>query len=100
MNWLSEKIYKSVLICFFLCMGINGCKDEYTSVIPYVYVNFSINPTNFIEFNIPGGSVYFRNAGFGGIIVVNNWGDSNMPFPAFDSTRPHQISSHTRVAFN
>ena len=94
----SRKVYKSALICFFLFIGSSGCKDDYESVVPYVNVNFPINPTNYIEFNIPGGSVYFKNAGFGGIIVVNNWGDDTTPFLAFDAACTKEVSSLVRVA--
>ena len=59
----SSGVFKSFLLCFFLLFGANSCDDEYVSVIPYVTVNMNINPTNFIEFNIPGGSYYFGNYG-------------------------------------
>lgn len=95
---LSRKIYSSILVVFFILAGSNACKDDYNSVIPYVYVNMNINPTNFIEFNIPGGSYYFSNKGYGGIIVINNWGDDNNPFQAFDAACPYEISSLVRVA--
>jgi nitrite reductase/ring-hydroxylating ferredoxin subunit len=94
MNQLLGKIYKTVLFCFFILIGTNGCKDDYTSVVPYVYVNFDFNPTNYIELNIPGGFVYFKNAGFGGIIVFHDIDDT---FLAFDAACTHEISSTCRV---
>lgn len=92
LNW-----YKSVLLGSVLLFGIYSCKDDYTSIVPYVPVNMSINPTNFIELNIPAGSVYFRDAGFGGIIILNNWGDDIAPYLAFDAACTHEVSSLIRV---
>jgi len=92
-----RKAYKTVLLCFFCLIGNNSCKDEYTSVVPYVYVNMDINPTNYIELNIPGGAAYFPNAGFGGIIVFRDLVDSSNPFLAFDATCTKEISSLVRV---
>jgi hypothetical protein len=89
---------KTVFLFCLLLLGTNACKDDYNSVVPYVNVNFDFNPTNYIELNIPAGSVYFPNAGFGGIIVINNWGDSTNPYLAFDATCTHEVSSLVRVA--
>ena len=93
-----RNVIKTVLICLFILAGTNGCKDDYISVIPYVYVNMNFNPTNIIEFNIPGGSYYFANAGFGGIIVFRDLIDSSNPFLAFDATCTHETSQSCRVA--
>lgn len=97
MKQFSAKIYKTVLLALLLSIGINGCKDDYVSVVPYVYVNFSINPTNIIELNIPGGSYYFGNEGYGGIIVFRDLADSTNPFLAYDATCTHEVSTTTRV---
>lgn len=97
MSHFSDKVYKSVLLFCFLIIGTFGCKDDYVSVIPYVPVSMSINPTNFIEFNIPAGSVYFKDAGYGGIIILNNWGDDTTPFLAFDAACTNEVSSFIRV---
>lgn len=94
---LSRKIYSPLLVIIFLLAGTNACKDDYTSVIPYVYVNMPIIPTNYIELNIPGGSVYFPNAGYGGIIVFRDLTDSSNPYLAFDATCTHEVSTTTRV---
>ncbi len=97
MSRFSRNVYQAILISFFLWTGINGCKDDYMSVIPYVPVNMNINPTNFIEFNIPGGSYYFANQGFGGIIIFRDLTDSSNPFLSFDATCTNEISSNCRV---
>ena len=94
---LSRKLYSSLLVIFFLLAGTNACKDEYTSVVPYVYVNMNINPTNFIELNIPGGSYYFADKGYGGIILFRDLTDNSNPFLAYDATCTHEVSTTTRV---
>ncbi len=94
---LSGKVIKTVLICLFILTGINGCKDDYTSVVPYVYVNENFSITNNIELNIPGGSIYIKNAGFGGIIVFRDLIDSSNPYLAFDAACTHEVSSTCRV---
>lgn len=97
MNQLSGKVYKTVLLVFFLLIGLNGCKKDYVSIVPYVYVNFSFNPTSYIELNIPGGSVYLSNVGYGGIVVFRDLTDSSNPFLAFDASCTHEVSQKTRV---
>jgi len=94
---LSRKLYLPLLIIFLILAGTNACKDEYNSVIPYAPVNMNINPTNFIELNIPGGSYYFANAGYGGIILFRDLTDNSNPFLAFDAACTHEISTTTRV---
>jgi Rieske Fe-S protein len=93
----SEKIAKSIWVTILIFTITNSCKDEYTSVIPYVYVDMPVVPTNIIELNIPGGSFYFPNAGYGGIIVFRDLVDSSNPFLAYDATCTHEISSTVRV---
>jgi len=97
MNCLHRNILKSLLVSILLLPGINGCKDDYTSIIPYVYINFSINPTNFIEFNIPGGSYYFPTQGFGGILIYRDMVDSSNPFLTFDTACTYEVTSSVRV---
>jgi nitrite reductase/ring-hydroxylating ferredoxin subunit len=81
----------------FFSIGIYGCKDDYSSVIPYVYVEFSINPSSIIELNIPGGSVYISSVGYGGIIIFRDLVDSSNPYLAFDAACTYEVSSMTRV---
>lgn len=94
---VSGKVIKTVLICFFILTGINGCKDDYTSVVPYMNVNMDFNITNYIELNISGGFVYFKNAGFGGVIIFRDLVDSSNPYLAFDATCTYEVSSTCRV---
>ncbi len=85
------------LILFFILLGSNACKDSNNSLVPYVEVNMNINPANYIELNIPGGVAYFKDAGYGGVLIVNNWGDELYPYLAFDATCTKELSSDVRV---
>lgn len=93
----SGKVIKAILFVVFIFTMTNSCKDDYTSVVPYVYVDMSFPRANFIELNIPGGSVYFQNAGYGGIIVFRDLIDSSNPFLAYDATCTYEVSSTIRV---
>jgi Rieske Fe-S protein len=57
----------------------------------------NINPTNFIELNIPGGSYYFGNYGYGGVLIFRDLTDSTNPFLAFDAACTYEVSSTCRV---
>ena len=87
----------TILICIFILAATYGCKDDYNSVVPYIDVYYNIPTTNIIELNIPGGSFYFRNLGYGGIIVFRDLTDNSNPFLAYDATCTYEISSTCRV---
>lgn len=95
------RFFHSVRIAFLtgvlMVLALGSCKDDYESVIPYVYVNMNINPSNVIELNIPGGAAVFNNAGYGGVIIFRDLVDAPNPFFAFDGCCPHEVSTTTRV---
>jgi Rieske Fe-S protein len=93
----SGKVAKAFLLFILIFPITNGCKDDYNSVIPYVYVDFPVIPTSYIELNIPGGAAYFPNAGYGGIILFRDLVDSSNPFLAFDAACTYEISPTVRV---
>ncbi len=93
----SRYIVRTILIFLFVSIGINGCKKDYNSKIPYAYVDFSINPTSYIELNVPGGSIYIPGVGFGGIIIFRDLVDNINPFLAFDAACTFEVSSVVRV---
>ena len=90
-------VFKSVFIGISLLLGTNSCDEEYDSVIPYVPVNMNINPTSYIELNIPGGYVEFKNAGCGGIMVFQDMAGSENTFFAFDAACTYEVSSLVRI---
>ena len=97
MNQLFRKVLFIVLTFLFFLAGIPGCKDDMESTVPYVPVNFNLNPTNLIELNIAGGSVYLKNLGHGGIIVFRDLTDEPNPFLAYDATCTYEVSPSCRV---
>lgn len=82
---------------FFILTFISSCKDDYESVVPYVPVNFTLNPTNIIELNVPGGSFYLSRQGNAGIIVFRDLVDSSNPFLAFDAMCTYELTPSARV---
>jgi nitrite reductase/ring-hydroxylating ferredoxin subunit len=93
----SRNLIRAFLVIILVSFGINGCKDDYTSVIPYVYVNYTLNPSNIIELNVPGGSVYIPNVGYGGLLVFRDLVDSSNPFLAYDAACTYEVLSSVRV---
>jgi nitrite reductase/ring-hydroxylating ferredoxin subunit len=93
----SRNLIKAFFVFILVSIGINGCKDDYTSVIPYVYVNLTINPSNIIELNIPGGSVYIPNNGYGGLLIFRDLVDSSNPFLAYDAACTYEVLSSVQV---
>jgi len=90
---ISGKVLKTVLICFFITLGINGCKDNYTSVVPYAYVQTELNLANRTELNPIGG--YFKiNGGVAGIIIFHDIDDN---FLAYDAACTNEKSSTCSV---
>lgn len=90
-------VFKSFLILLFMLLGSNACKDSNNSLVPFVEVTMNINPANYIELNIPGGVAYFPNEGYGGVLIVNNWGDDLNPYLAFDACCTKELSADVHV---
>lgn len=69
-----------VMILFFT----NSCKDTVNNVVPYVYVNFYIEPNSleYIDLNTTGNSIYVTG-GNKGILIYRK---TNAEFMAFDRT--------------
>lgn len=57
------------LFFFVLLVLINASCDEIDSQIPDVPVRLTINLNIYNELTIPGNSILFEQAGFGGVIV-------------------------------
>jgi nitrite reductase/ring-hydroxylating ferredoxin subunit len=93
----SRKVIKAFLVLIFISIGINGCKDNYITSVPYVPVSFTVNPTNIIELNIPGGSFFFPNVGYGGIIIFHDFVESSNPYLAFDATCTFEMLQDVQV---
>lgn len=87
-----------VFVSFFILTTFSSCEDENDSIVPYVPVNFTLNPTNIIELNVPGGSYPITRQGNAGIIVFRDLVDSSNPFLAFDAMCTYELTPSARVA--
>lgn len=85
------------LTVVFILAGSQGCKDDYESTVPYVPVDYNLNPSNIIELNIPGGSYYLPRQGYSGIIIFRDLVDSQNPFLAYDATCTYELSNTCHV---
>ncbi|HET6559598.1 MAG TPA: hypothetical protein VFG54_19900 [Prolixibacteraceae bacterium] len=97
---MDQLLRKGLIIMFtgfFILTGISSCKDDYESTVPYVPVNFTLNPTNIIELNIPGGAYYLSREGNAGIIVFRDLIDNSNPFLAYDAMCTYELSPSARV---
>lgn len=81
----------SFILLLVLLLGYS-CKDEYNSSIPYVYVNFQVNPVNYNDLTVPGNAVFF-NGGYGGIVVLYN----GISYYAFDAACPYEVDAACRI---
>ncbi|MBU1012667.1 MAG: hypothetical protein KKG99_06665 [Bacteroidetes bacterium] len=84
----SIRIYVLFFLTIFFLAFNTGCGKEnpVDKLIPYVLVNFSINPTdiNYNNLNIPGNWTYV-SGGYRGIILFNaGFGD----YKAYERTSP------------
>jgi nitrite reductase/ring-hydroxylating ferredoxin subunit len=88
---MTEHIPKNIVRAFILMMAIimvAGCKkEEQAPEIPYVYVNFSLNPngTQYINLNVVNGweTVY---GGYNGILIFRK---AVNEFAAFERACPY-----------
>lgn len=80
---------------FFLLVLLSSlsCK-EIDSQIPDVPVSFQINLITLNELTVPGNSVYFPQAGFGGVIIYCEIEGS---YYAFDAACTNEINTGCRV---
>lgn len=90
-------VYKSgkFLFFFFIFFSItNSCDKIQDSQVPNVPFSFTINLTIANELTIPGNSMFFPGAGYGGVIVFCEMPDT---YYAFDATCTHEISQTCKV---
>jgi Rieske Fe-S protein len=83
------------LFFFFILFSIsNSCDKIQDSQVPDVPFSFTINLTIANELTIPGNSMYFPGAGYGGVIVFCEMTDT---YYAFDATCTHEINQTCKV---
>jgi Rieske Fe-S protein len=69
MQQLYLKWGKYFILYFILILISPSCEKVIDSPIPDFYVSYTINLNIVNELNVPGNSVFFPNAGYGGLIV-------------------------------
>ena len=67
-----------------------SCDKNENTIIPYVPVSFTINLNIINDLNVPGNSVYFPGAGFGGVVVYCELPGS---YYAFDAACTYEVST-------
>ncbi len=89
-------ITKVALFVFMsgLMFILPSCNDDNNNIIPYVPFSFSVNLNIVNDLNVPGNSVFFPNAGYGGVIIYCELPGS---YYAFDATCTYEISTTCRA---
>lgn len=83
------------LFFFFILFSVsNSCDKIQDSQVPDIPFSFTINLTIANELTIPGNSMYFPGAGYGGVVVFCEMPDT---YFAFDATCTHEISQTCKV---
>ncbi len=95
----SRRILFYLFVVFFI-IGVSGisCKKDEGDEIPYVYVNFSINPSS-IEYNdldIPGNFAYVTG-GYHGIILYHYIQSEYIAYERACTFDPLDVNSHVDV---
>lgn len=91
---MKKSIVKNIFILLFFLgsiLSVPQCKKDKTDEIPYVYVNFYINPSStlYLNLNNIGGYVYVTG-GVRGIIIYHRSVDE---FMAYERDCPYQPSN-------
>jgi nitrite reductase/ring-hydroxylating ferredoxin subunit len=92
-----QLVLKSGRILFFFFiffLSTISCDKVQDSQVPDVPFSFTINLTIANELTIPGNSMFFPGAGYGGVIVFCEMPDT---YYAFDATCTHEISQTCKV---
>jgi Rieske Fe-S protein len=77
-----------------LFLATYSCDKIQDSQVPSVPFSFTINLTIANELTIPGNSLFFPGAGYGGVIVFCEMPDS---YFAFDATCTYEINQTCKV---
>jgi Rieske Fe-S protein len=85
---------KFLFFLFILFFATNSCDKIQDSQVPDVPFSFTINLTIANELTIPGNSMFFPGAGYGGVIVYCELPDS---YYAYDATCTHEISQTCKI---
>lgn len=93
MKQLVQKYRKYLFIVITLMIFSVSC-DTIDSQVPDVPFSFTINLNNYNTLQVPGNSMYFPGAGFGGVIVTCETYDS---YFAYDATCTNELSQNCKL---
>ena len=79
-------LFLSVILMFFA----HSCKKDQNTVIPYVPFTFTVNLVINNALTVPGNSIYFPGAGFGGVVV---YCAEQGIYYAFDAACTYEVSN-------
>jgi len=85
---------KFLFFLFILFLATNSCDEIQDSQVPSVPFSFTINLTIANELTIPGNSLFFPGAGYGGVIVFCEMTDL---YYAYDATCTHEVTPTCKV---
>ncbi len=94
MNQVVLKWQKYLRIFLIISLFSVSCDKDDNNPIPYEHVSFTINLNIVNDLTVPGNSVYFPQAGFGGVIVYCELPGS---YYAFDAACTYEVSRNCRV---
>lgn len=92
--WEVLKKGKFLFFMLILFVAFNSCNKIQDSQVPDIPFSFTINLTIANDLTIPGNSLFFPAAGFGGVIVYCEMPDT---YYAFDATCTYEISQSCKV---
>ncbi|KAF0237545.1 MAG: hypothetical protein FD181_1783 [Prolixibacteraceae bacterium] len=93
---MQQVLNRGVFLFFLFTLFFisNSCDKIQDSQVPSVPFTFTINLTVANELAIPGNSMYFPGAGYGGVIVFCEMPDT---YFAFDATCTYEITQTCKV---
>jgi nitrite reductase/ring-hydroxylating ferredoxin subunit len=78
-----------IVVVFFSVVSFFSCDKSQNHVIPSVPFSFTVNLNIVNDLTVPGNSVFFPNAGYGGVIIYCELPGS---YYAFDATCTNEVS--------
>lgn len=85
---IRDFVLRLLLLVVLVTAGFS-CDKNYNDVIPNVPFSFQVNMNIVNDLLVPGNSVFFPNAGFGGVIIYCEMAGS---YYAFDAACTNEIS--------
>jgi len=106
-NYCHKRFYKqksALFFCFAALLFFTSCEEEYYSPIPNAPVSIRLD-LYFAQqlMNTVAADTIIKEQpigipqGFGGVLIVHGYGDSNPPLYAYDLACPHEVDRRVCV---